>query len=308
MKTLQDLIKYLNNRTLRIKNKYGQDIFVSIFFEKQGQERKLLDHIPRSQIGLLRELAQNNPYDKIRILIHEPENDHNIYFYDGQIHTDEDLEKLLLLSASSAPPNGTMMPVMPNMQHQEHFNGFGQAEVENIVSKRLAEEKTRMELIDLRERVNKKDEKISNLKQNIKELETKLEVAAKEQDELESKIKLKESIRYYADFAGDVLEGFGLDKNKLRQPLAGLLLEEEEQNREQAGKQIEKPESEDESGIVEEGTQNPNETVIAMINEFLKKTDNETLALIYEILVYIEKDNNTARHLYNHLIQNSKTE
>ena len=131
-------------------------------------------------------------------------------------------------------------------------------------------------------------------------LQSFLAEAAEEQENLQRIIKLKEDIRYYAGFAGDILESIGLDKSKLRQPLAGLLQEE-------PGKQIKSP-KEDESGIVEEETSNPNDAVVSIINEFLKRTDKETLALIYEILVFIEKDKNTALYLYNHLTQQEKAE
>ncbi len=300
MKTLEDLIKYLNNRTLRIKQKFQQEVYVSISFVYQGHEKLLLEHVSRSKIGLLRDLSQTNAYDKIHIIIHEFGNDQNVYYDKLNIQTEQDIEKLKLLSESSASNDSTMMPMMPTHPNHSNFNGFGQAEVEGIISKRLQEEKTKMELIDLREKVSKKDQKITKLNQSIDDLQGKLEEAAQEQERLEGIIKLKEDIRYYAGFAGDILESIGLDKSKLRQPLAGLLQEE-------SNKQIETP-TVDESGIVEEESSNPNDAVVSIINEFLKRTDKETLALIYEILVFVEKDKNTALYLYNHLTQQEKAE
>jgi hypothetical protein len=300
MKNIDDYIKYLNNRTLRVKRKIGSDVFVSVYFEHQGNQTLLLDQVNRENISLLRQLVDSNPYDKIQTIIHEDESDFNVYYDKQSILTDADIEKKKILQELSASSNSTMMPAMPTMPNQSNFNGFGQAQVEDMISKRLEEEKTRMELIDLRDKVQKKDQKISNLNQSIEELQGKLEEAAQEQERLEGVIKLKEDIRYYAGFAGDILESIGLDKSKLRQPLAGLLQEESQ-------KQIESS-KEDESGIVEEESTNPNDTVISMINEFLKRTDKETLALIYEILVFIEKDKNTALYLYNHLTQQEKAE
>ena len=304
MKTLDEFIKSIHNRTYGISYRKNIQVLISVYFIQQGQEKLILDHENSNKVKLLKQLVDKTPYDQIKVVIHGVSGDKNVFYDKEKIFTDEDVEKKQLLQnlhADNEPKIANSSNFSePIMSVPQAFNGFGQAEIEGIISKRLAEEKTRMELIDLREKVSKKDQKIANLNQSIEELQVKLTEAAEEQENLQRIIKLKEDIRYYAGFAGDILESIGLDKSKLRQPLAGLLQEE-------AGKQIESP-KEDESGIVEEETSNPNDAVVSIINEFLKRTDKETLALIYEILVFIEKDKNTALYLYNHLTQQEKAE
>ena len=312
MKTLDDFIKSIHNRTYGIAYRNNIQVFISVYFIHDGKEKLFLEQEDSNKIKLIKQLVIETPFDQIRVVIHGISGDKNVFYDKEKIFTDEDVEKSQFLQnlhveekAKIANSSNFSEPIMSVPQA---FNGFGQAEIEGIISKRLAEEKTRMELIDLREKVSKKDQKISNLQQNIKELEGKLGEAANEQEKLETKIRLKENIRYYAGFAGDVLEGFGFEKSKLRQPLAGLLQEEESTTTEQSGKQIEQAKQADDSGIVDESSDNPNEAVIGMINEFLKRTDKETLALIYEILVFVERDKNTALYLFNHLTQQEKAE
>jgi hypothetical protein len=312
MKTLDEFIKSIHNRTYGISYRKNIQVLISVYFIQQGQEKLILDHENSNKVKLLKQLVDKTPYDQIKVVIHGVSGDKNVFYDKEKIFTDEDVEKKQLLQnlhADNEPKIANSSNFSePIMSVPQAFNGFGQAEIEGIISKRLAEEKTRMELIDLREKVSKKDQKISNLQQNIKELEGKLGEAANEQEKLETKIRLKENIRYYAGFAGDVLEGFGFEKSKLRQPLAGLLQEEESTTTEQSGKQIEQAKQADDSGIVDESSDNPNEAVIGMINEFLKRIDDETLAYIYEILVYVERDKSIAKELLTHLTQQEKAE
>lgn len=304
MKTLDDFIKSIHNRTYGISYRHKTPVFISVYFIQRGNEQLVLDQEDSKKIKVIKQLVNQTPFDQIRVVIHGISGDRSVYYDKEKIYTDEDVEKNQFLrnihTEDEAKISKSSQSIKPAMTVPQAFNGFGQAEIEGIISKRLAEEKTRMELIDLREKVSKKDQKIANLNQSIEELQVKLAEAAEEQENLQRIIKLKEDIRYYAGFAGDILESIGLDKSKLRQPLAGLLQEE-------AGKQIESP-KEDESGIVEEETSNPNDAVVSIINEFLKRTDKETLALIYEILVFVERDKNTALYLYNHLTQQEKAE
>jgi hypothetical protein len=313
-KNLKEFITYLNRRTYQSINSYGKEVSVSISIEHDGEKKVFVDHQDRENIRNIRNLVKFNPYDIIHVDIHV--DDKTICFsYDARKVNESDFsndekaiqgdfgQKKVRKSEKMKDNKEIQSDFSEQKAIQRDFRGFGEAEVQSIIEKRLAEEKTKIELSDLKEKVQKKDQKIANLKKNIDELETKLDEAAQEQDRLEGIIKLKENIRYYAGFAGDVLESIGLDKRKLRQPLAGLMQEDEQhQTQEQTEKQIAESTS-DESGIVEDQAGNPNESVIGMINEFLKRVDDETLAYIYEILVFIEKDKQTAFDLYTHLNQ-----
>ena len=304
-KNLNEFTTYLNNRTYQKERKYGQDVSVSVFFEHEGERQQLVDHKGRENICNIKNLIKFNPFDKIHVDLHENEKTVSFCFdpknRPGQELTKKDVQKPELTTQN-------------DMHRQEltGFKGFGQAEVEEIVGKRLAEEKARMDLLDLKEKVIQKDLKIEKLKQTISKLEEKLVESNDEQDRLEGELEAKKTVRYYAGLAGDVLEGIGFDKKKLRQPLAGFLEKEEEREEREEREETEKTPRKiqgpkhDDSGIVGDETNNKSDEVVSMITEFLRKTDNNTLALIYEILVYIENDPQTADYIYSHLKENIK--
>jgi hypothetical protein len=283
---LNEFISYLNNRTYQKERRYGQDVSVSIFFEQDGEKQQLVDHKGRENVSNIRNLTKFNPFDKIHVDLHE--NDKTVSFsFDAKNSPQQEL---------------TTPPDMPG-QELTGFTGFGQAEVEEIVGKRLAEEKTRMELVRLRESVDQRDKKIEKLKQKISKLETKLDESGVEQEELTNTIKIHRGIENTVEVFGQLMPK--IKESPIGQSLAGLFKDSSKTT------EIEAP-KEDASGIVEEEvqtTENPQANqlfVVDMISESLKKMSNETLLLIYEILVYVENDPINAAHIYSYLTENIK--
>ncbi|MBT3800116.1 MAG: hypothetical protein HOG05_03105, partial [Bacteroidetes bacterium] len=48
---LNEFISYLNNRTYQKERRYGQDVSVSIFFEKDDEKQQLVDHKGRENVS-----------------------------------------------------------------------------------------------------------------------------------------------------------------------------------------------------------------------------------------------------------------
>ena len=291
-KSLTDIISYLNKRSYQSANN-GNDVKISIYLEHAGEKELVVDRKGRENISNIRSLVKFNSPDKIHVELHENDKTHCFPFDLRKASEGEIMPFKLKKPSSNKSENVHEGELLP-------FNGFGQASLDEIINKRLSEERTQDELVELREKLIQRDNKIEKLKQQLGKLESDLNEADDEQERLEGIIKAKESIRYWAGFTGDVLEGLGFDKKKLRKPLAGFIEEED------APKQIESP-KQDESGIIEDVAEGKNDHVVSIISEFLKGLDNEILATIYEILVFIEKDPKTADYIYTHLKEREKT-
>ncbi|MBT7825962.1 MAG: hypothetical protein HN600_05155 [Bacteroidetes bacterium] len=293
---LNEFISYLNNRTYQKERRYGQDVSVSIFFEKDDEKQQLVDHKGRENVSNIRNLIKFNPFDKIHVDLHE--NDKTVSFsFDAKSSQGQELN-----IKNSPQQELTTLPDMPG-QKLTGFTGFEQAEVEEIVGKRIAEEKTRMELVSLRETVDQRDKKIEKLKQKIIDLKGVLDKSKDETDELNGLVSSHRSIDHAFNNVSKVISE--LKETKLGQSLSGFLGSYQNQIKGASEDQVQQQDN-DESGIVEEESSNPNDTVISMINEFLKRTNKETLALIYEILVYVENDPINAAHMYTYLTENIK--
>lgn len=192
----------------------------------------------------------------------------------------------------------------PSVVPVQQFRGLGETEINHIVDQRIAEKQRLIEHEQLKEEVKELTSENEELQEQIDKLEER-------NHELETELENKKEIKYYAGMLGDILEGFGLEKDRIKKPFAELMGIREGKKNEQ--KQL--PAATDNSGIVEEtkeqeraqtSSQSTTEEqkrteIITLIAEYLKTTTNDVLAKIFTIFSDIEADNAVADDLLEFL-------
>ncbi len=260
-----------NIRTkIRTYQEQGKDVLFSAIFITGREKNKLIDRAPVQQLSLITKNLKYEKPDKVRIEL-----------YDGK----EAVNPLWLKEIQLA------LPEPGNDTEPENFRGLGEADISRIVDERFKERQRLAEYEQLKERVLELSEENEELRDAIEELENH---ASQVETELES----KKQIRYYAGMLGDILESFGIARDKVKKPLAELMgLNEAGEN----PKSIQQK-SDDTSGIVE--TREPvnvlsveeqkRNEIIALVAEYLKSTSNEILGAIFTIFSEVEQNNSLA--------------
>jgi FtsZ-binding cell division protein ZapB len=207
---------------------------------------------------------------------------------------------------------------------QEH-KGLGEVEINQIVDQRIAEKQRAIEFEQLKEEVKELTSENEDLQNEIDALEER-------NTELETELANKQEIRYYTGMLGDILEGFGFSKDKMRKPIAGLLGFTEEKS---AGRKELPATTTDNSGIVEEpsspavtppvaipaettapvsdqGMYSPEEQkkrneLIDLIAAYLHSSSTQVIAKVFAIFSEIETDNAVADDLIEQLIKRKES-
>jgi hypothetical protein len=149
---------------------------------------------------------------------------------------------------------------------------------------------------------------VKQLTSENEELQNRIEELEDSNNDLESELAGKKAIKYYAGMLGDILESFGIEKEKIKKPIAelmGITEKKEPEKKELPAK------NNDNSGIVEEAPAQVNippapddpkrAEVISLVAEYLKTTPNDVLAKIFTIFSEIEANNAVADELMEYL-------
>jgi hypothetical protein len=264
--------------------KKGQELFFDAFLITGKQQNKIIDKGSHADLSLISDHLNCCEPDKIRL-----------EFFDSKEAVLCKFPRVFLLNTAIVEQNKSLV--------QPQFKGFGEVEINNIVDQRFRERQQKEEFEELKVQVNKLTKENTQQSELIEELES-------EKERLELELENKKQVRYYAGMLGDILESFGISKAKMKKPIAELM---GFSDKEEPKKEIQET-KEDTSGIVEDSetevqTQSPNETpeqakrreVITLIADYLKSTDNKTLAKLFSIFSEIEHDNTVATEIMTFL-------
>jgi hypothetical protein len=282
----------------------GSSVLISANFTSNGSSEVVATKAKHVILNELRSIADYHEPEKIMVTL-ETGNVKKVY--------QEDFTKLAL------PPKQIPITAHSNSREKQDFstqiqtidretsnmqpaiNGFqglGQLSVEDYINKKLEEERKDQKLKGLESELESRTQEVTRLNSIIEKLEQELEQGDKEKDELEGILESKKNIRYWAGLTGDILESFGLKKESLREPLAGLIASESGSDQ----KSLAANQTDDDSGIVEdtpdEGKRNE---LITLIGDYLQSVDNQTLANVFMIFSEIERDNSIATIILEHL-------
>ena len=292
-RSLEEFIRYVKDRAYNAEKRYGKTVDISVFFIVDNQKVRIISRKKRKALSNIANLIlENNPSQ----LIVEISVDDQLERHDYTLEFFNEIPQL----------QQKAIPVYENPS----FSGLGevaQANIETIVNKRLEEERKERELVELKQKLVEADQKLTSNKSEIESLKQKIEAKESEIEELEGIIEKKKTLKYYASLTGDILQSFGIKKEAIATPLAGLLgsVDDEEATA------IEQHASADDSGIVEEPTQpiaqpqNQRDEMIQLITLFLKQVDNPTLHNVFSIFSEIENQPTVAVQIIQFL-QNLK--
>lgn len=268
-----------NIRTkIRTYQEQGKDVLFTAIFITGREKSKLIDRAPVQQLALItKNLKYENP-DKVRIEL-----------YDGKDAVNPLWLKEILLAS----------PQTETETESGSFRGLGEAEISRIVDERFRERQRLAEYEQLKERVLELTGENEELRDTIEQLENHT-------NQVENELESKRQIRYYAGMLGDILESFGIARDKVKKPLAELMgLNETTDQKTIQGKQ------DDGSGIVEthesvtslSPEDQKRSEIIALVAEYLKSTSNEILGSLFTIFSEVEKDYRLAQEIIRFINQ-----
>ena len=282
METDKYTISLNNVRTkIRTYKDQGKDVLYSAIFITGKEKVKLVDRAPVKQLSLITKNLQCETPDKIRIEL-----------YDGK----ETPNPLWFKELSTRQE--------PEEEPSQGFKGLGEAEINEIVDHRFRERQRTVEFEQLKERVMELTEENEELQDSAEELES-------ENARLEQELEAKKQVRYYAGMLGDIFESFGIDKGRIKKPIAELMgITDTDEKPKQIGSSVT-----DSSGILDETAKKQAPTpeeqkrteIITLIAEYLKTTSNQTLSNVFSIFSEIEANNSIADKIIEFL-NTQKTE
>jgi len=239
--------------------KQGKDVVYSALFITGKEKIKLVDRAPTKQLPLVgRNLKYDHP-DKVRIEL-----------YDGQ-----ESKNMLWVEEIITNPSAQEEDKPSSLQ------GLGEIEINQLVDERFKQRQQTSEFESMKE-------KVADLFSENEQLQDEIEELRNQKEELEKELDTKKNIRYYAGMLGDILESFGIAKDTIRKPLAGLMGIEKTQKS--------KLPDTDHSGIVENISpeEERRNEIISLISEYLGSTSNQALVKVFSIFSEIEKDEKVA--------------
>lgn len=265
--------KYQLGNLRKVINKLiaeGREIVYSAIFTIDGKKQKLIDLADAKKFNLLNRFMEYENPTHLRIEYYDKQDTRNMI----------DVKDFPFDAPEKAP-------------EKTEFRGFGEAEINQIVDQRMAEKQRQMDHEELKDHVRE-------LTVENQELQDKIEALEDTNAHLEVELEKKKSIRYYAGMLGDILESFGIKRDKIKKPLAELMGVDEDspEPKQVAGQQ------KDASGIVEEESspdQQKRTEIINLIDQYLQTLPNVTLANVFKIFSAIEQSPFIADELLDYL-------
>jgi hypothetical protein len=313
---IHNFISYLTSKSYSLSKK---DVKYNVVFVKNGLEKPLLTSDKREIISQIKDnISLFNP-DVVKVEL----------LYDGRKETQE-----LMLKGQSSSENiirPEIQSPQANFWQEPQFGSIDppasvNQQVQSLLKQELEKELNIRDIAELNRKLHEKTKLLEQQETQIQELNTKqaltleklanereaevsslkieLEEKHKEIEHLEKVLSDKKNFKYYAGLTGDILQSFGIKKEMVAKPLAGLL----------AGSQdgeataIEKNASSDASGIVEEDApvsqpKNRRQEMIDLLTMYLKNIDTATLEKLFAIFSEVEDDHDKADQILIYLNQ-----
>jgi hypothetical protein len=256
--------------------------FVTVTFITGKQKEIILDKVGSKSLPQIDELLKSEKPDKIQIEYFksdcEKRNDVKIYAF-------QDVSEQI------------------NSSIKTQFQGLGEAEITSLVDQRFRDQKRAEEFIQLQEQVSELTSELDEQRELVEELET-------ENEQLKTELEQKKQVRYYAGMLGDILEGIGISKDKIRNPIASLMgisdTEKPKEVLDSTNTAHSTQAQHDSSGIVEDEVpltkeQEERKVIITLITHYLDAADNKTLAQVFTVFSAIEHNSEKASEIITFL-------
>jgi hypothetical protein len=278
----------INNLQKMMKKHKGQghELFFDAIFITDKKPKKIINKGTHDELSFIPDHLECSKPDSIRF-----------EFFDSKEATLCLFPKLFMLIEPIT--NQQTITIQPE------FKGFGEAEINTIVDQRFRERQQKEEFEQLQVQVGTLTKDLEEQINLVEELET-------ENEELKTELENKKQVRYYAGMLGDILEGIGISKDKIRNPIASLMgISDTDKPTEISQSSQQTQVQNDSSGIVEEDEpiskeQKERKEIITLISDYLNSTDNKMLALIFTLFSEIEHDTDKANAVITYLKSQNK--
>jgi len=276
MRTLDDYDINLESIKAKIYHYQRNKVkcYITVTFIKGKHHEPLLNRVGIKNIEQIIGLLQYEKPERIQIELFK--NDETKSF---------DLQNYFYLDKALIP------------ESKQQFQGLGEVEINNLVDQRFQKRQQEEEFEQLRVQVTELTKELGEQTELVEELET-------ENEQLRTELESKRQIRYYAGMLGDILEGIGISKDKIRSPIAHLMgvTETAESTKEdETETKVEEPE------IKPKSQQSKRREIITLICDYLESTDNQTLAKVFTVFSEIEHNPPLANDLIT-FIESKKEE
>jgi FtsZ-binding cell division protein ZapB len=246
----------------------GIDVYYSAYFFRGKQRDIIINRLPFSRIESLATHVKLELPDDVRVEVFDGKDAENVHWANEYTLKDKNSSETTIETPKPA------------------FNGLGEIEINNLVDQRLREQKR----LDDFERLKIENVELTTELEDQREL---LEELEQENEQLRNELESKKQVRYYAGMLGDILEGIGISKDKIRSPIASLMGITENDKPTEVSQSSQQ--HNDTSGIVEDEEpispeQKKRAEVISLMNDYLNSTDNQTLANLFTIFSEIESN------------------
>ncbi len=298
-KGLEDFIKYLKNRTYDLSVRAKLKVRLSVFFVFNGDRQVFIKNKNRSILSALPTQVFEIKPDIVEVKLE----------FNGKIES-----HLFNMNYSGENETYRESPeiIREKPEIPEKYRGFNEnnemaglgnmspVNIESIVNKRLDEERKERELRELKTKINENNESLNQKNHKIGKLTSEIESQQQEIEALQKTIATKSNFKYYAGITGDILQSFGIKKEIVATPLAGILTG----GNDDEPKAIEQNVADDDSGIIDDEqpkakapqskVSDKRAEMIALISEYLQGIDNKTLSNVFTIFSEIENNPNNS--------------
>ncbi|MBU1718942.1 MAG: hypothetical protein KKA07_07680, partial [Bacteroidetes bacterium] len=169
-KDYKSYVKYIKDRAYDLGERQKKDLRVSIDFTVNGRVARKVNDEDRTGVFQLEKMIQFENPEKI-VVTFIVDGEATEYPFSATVVNDE---------KRPLPPKNDRYP----------FSGFGEAEIEGIVNKRLDEERKLRDIAELRKELDRKNDEITKLTTEKQEIQTRLTEKNDRVEELEAEIEL----------------------------------------------------------------------------------------------------------------------
>ena len=291
---VEEFIRHIQDRADYLSQRTGFEVLVSAYTVKDGIKLQVINQQEKEIISSLDEIINTKNPDSIKLELHlNGKTEHHNYQLNFE-NTDPMIQPEFIINRPHQ---------LPIINESQNFNGFGAVEqknIESIVNKRLEEERKSIELVDLKTKLNERNESLDKQSKQIGDLESEIESKDEEISDLKQSIESKKNFKYYAGITGDILQSFGIKKEIIAKPLGGLLSGHSEDETKALNEKASNDANTDTSGIIEEqpshtpSVTSKRDEMIDLLSMYIENLDTSTLEKLFDIFSEIENNKSNA--------------
>jgi len=213
IESFDKFIKKVKDKAYNIEVRKKQEMSLNVVFYQDNGEKEFHENEQRDFLFEITDHISSFKPEKIEIEIY-PEYDKPDFFSYSFSDTNND--------------RNTTVNDQNNIENP--LSRLGPSTVDEYINQKIEADRRNDKLTKLQESLVNKEKEIEELNHIIEKQNYQISKLKSKIKKLKHEIDAKKNIRYYAGFAGDVLESFGVKKEKVQGALSGLMGGEKGEN------------------------------------------------------------------------------